>query len=672
MTGKDSTTTSTNLQPENLTDTENCAKPQQDAKCADVRITSNSQENPAENETNSAENEDLIDDKPQQDAKSAPVRRMSKEQKRLLFYTAREVAQILNVDEKSIRNWRTETLFGCTILPEFMRDHDGIFWYDKKFIDELATVFRKNWRTIYRELDDEPASETTASKIQWKPPIITEDLEPANTQSRMKKTMTLDSDLIQLTDQEKFILSAMLIREGECVPTVAAILDVDDFYRPSHRITYRAMLKIHAEGTTLNIVTLMEELRKTNELENVGITFAFSLTEYANTNASIEDIAKIVKEKASLRRVQAIAEKAAQDAAKGIKPAADIFDELHSSAAALVNPAEQFKLSKINDSLPNFMTVLKKMNAVKNLKTGFQNIDELQILLPGIYLIGAEPAIGKTDFVWQMLEQMARSGCKCIYASYEMDKVAMLRRLIARQLYNQNPFTPLTVSNLHENVEYPEHSKSIEKALATLHDQNLDLHILELYGQNVDSLIRLLSPLCSTDKPTVIAVDYLQNLASATNPENPKIAVDECLRKLKSLQNDTGAILFLVSSFNRANYRIPVSYASFKESGACEYFAEAMWGLQLYAVNDIRSNDKAFEIDEKISNAFRMKPRQIQLRCIKNRNGNTYDAYFNYFSANSYFESCDITEFANDDDIPAHIADSTSGDGKSNGNSKIK
>ena len=460
--------------------------------------------------------------------------------------------------------------------------------------------------------------------------------------------------LTRIIEKEKFVLSATLIREGECVPKVAAILDADDFYRPKHRITYRTILKIYDAGKPVHILNLIEELQKAKLLDDVGAEFAYMLTEYANTNAIVEDYCTDIKNAANLRRVKDAAEKIISDAEKGIKPIADILDEFTNASAPLANPAEQFKVATINDCFDPtnsiFLKELKKMSEVKRVSSGFENFDNAQILLPGLYLIGAEPAIGKTDFVWQMLEQMARGGCRCIYASYEMDRNTMLRRIAARQIFKENPFTPLTSSNLHENVKYPEHVEALVSAMATLYEQNLDLRALELYGQNVDSLIRLLKPLRTDDKPFIIAVDYLQNLAAVTNPDNPKVAVDECLRKLKSFQIDTGALLFLVSSFNRAGYRIPVSYASFKESGSCEYYADAMFGLQLYAVNQITGKEKsAVEVSELIDNAFKEQPRHIQLRCVKNRTGNVYDLYFKYYSAHNYFVPCDEQDFIVDE-----------------------
>ena len=469
------------------------------------------------------------------------------------------------------------------------------------------------------------------------------------------------SDINPIADNsaEQHVLSAMLIRNGECIPAVTAILSDEDFYSPRNRIAFRTIAKLYSEGTSPNLISVMDELRKTGELEKIGVEYVFALDQWESTNAYAVAHAKIVKEKSKLRHVQMLGEQIAQDAAKGILLATDIIAEATTNFGAITDVNdEKFNSSSINDCLDTFfLPELENLSHHVRLSTGFENFDNAQILLPGLYLIGAEPAIGKTDFIWQLLEQMSRVGCKCVYASYEMNRMAMLRRTVAREIFKHDVFTVLSASNLHENLKYPEHQKSIVDAMTRLNAENLDLRIIELYGQNIDSLIRRLNPLRTNDKPFVVAIDYLQVLAAATNPDNPKIAVDECLRKLKSFQNDTGAVMFVVSSFNRANYRIPVSYASFKESGSCEYFADVMLGLQLYAVNKITGKEKsAVEVSELIDEAFKMQPRQIQLRCIKNRNGSVYDLYFRYHSANSFFDPCTEQDFIADE-IPANITD---------------
>ena len=94
----------------------------------------------------------------------------------------------------------------------------------------------------------------------------------------------------------------------------------------------------------------------------------------------------------------------------------------------------------------------------------------------------------------------------------------------------------------------------------------------------------------------------------------------------------------LPSSFNRTNYAQSVAFESFKESGNIEYTADVVWGLQLNVMNRTLNRD---EIDK----AKKQQPRQIHLKCLKNRQGTNYDCFFNYFSAHDYFEPCNQENF---------------------------
>ena len=197
----------------------------------------------------------------------------------------------------------------------------------------------------------------------------------------------------------------------------------------------------------------------------------------------------------------------------------------------------------------------------------------------------------------------------------------------------------MTASNLHNNFKYLNHEITIRAAMSKLRDAKLDLRVLELHGENIDNLIRKLTPLASTDKQLVVCIDYVQIVA--VEGKDGKAAVDEVLRRLSVFQRDTNSIIFVVSSFNRAGYRQPITYASFKESGALEYSAVALLGLQLAAVNKITGKENAIELDKLISDALKAQPRQVILRCIKYRNGSNFDCCFNYYSAHDTFEPCD-------------------------------
>ena len=307
---------------------------------------------------------------------------------------------------------------------------------------------------------------------------------------------------------ELHLLSAMLIRNGECIPAVAAILDADDFYSPQNRVTFRTIVKLYAEGTPPNLLSIMDELRKTGELDKVGAEYVFALDQWESTNAYAVSHAKIVKEKSNLRCLQFTSAKIAQEAQKGITPLNQLISAATTAFSALITSTEAAQLSNINDYFKNdFLKDLEEMSRFNGLSTGFDNIDEVQILLPGLYLVGAEPAIGKTTFVWQILEQMARNGCKCIYCSYEMSKKALYRKSAARAIFEMdNVFSELTASNLHRNLKFLNHEITIRAAMSKVLSANMDLNVLEMRDENVDALIRLSA--LATNSPLSLSTTF--------------------------------------------------------------------------------------------------------------------------------------------------------------------
>ena len=74
----------------------------------------------------------------------------------------------------------------------------------------------------------------------------------------------------------------------------------------------------------------------------------------------------------------------------------------------------------------------------------------------------------------------------------------------------------------------------------------------------------------TTGRKPVIFVDYLQIIAPADIKASDKQNTDTAVFELKELSRNLGIPAIAISSFNRDNYKEPVSMVSFKESGAIE------------------------------------------------------------------------------------------------------
>ena len=438
-------------------------------------------------------------------------------------------------------------------------------------------------------------------------------------------------------DTEKALLAALLVRNGEIIPTVAAIISENDFYRPEHQIIFRVILQLYTQEIPPNIFSVFEELRKTDDAEKIDFAYLRSIAELSYTNAYGVANAEAIKKKSNLRRLIQIAENLSDIARKETMSPDEIITEHQIALDAIQRstiPVQ--KISFAQFFAEKFKTNVAETKAYANRSTGFYNIDEHQFFLPGLYVIGATPAAGKTTFCWQMLEQLATEGETCIYCSYEMSQLELFAKSLARELFKRNDDTALTAAQIRKGGT----STALERVVVDFADSQRNLSVMELQDETVDDLLRLLKPFCTDKtKAPVVCLDYLQIIP--TSRESTKIGIDETVRKLKKFQRDTNTTFIVISAFNRMNYAQMVSFESFKESGNIEYTADVVWALQLDIMNQIKSGDSISESRRKIEEAKRRQPRQIHLKCLKNRQGTNYDCLFNYHSAHDLFEPCE-------------------------------
>jgi len=447
-------------------------------------------------------------------------------------------------------------------------------------------------------------------------------------------------DLPQAIEMEKSVLGAMMLKRGLVIPNVRSVLKEDDFYRVEHRMVYRVLLDLYDAGIEPNILSLSEELRKRQELDKVGLRYVFMLAESAWTTGYAHAHAKVIKEKAILRRLMLLGEVLQEDASQDVKPLEEIMQE----ASVMLEELKKLTSETTSSGFSTFFkekfgTKVEEMKEYASRKTGFANLDSEQIFTPGLYVLGGLPALGKTTFAWQLLEQMARQGEKCVYCSYEMSEFELYTKSAMRELFSRDRNTKLTSAGIRRGDE----TRTLEEILVEFGEIGIDLTVVEMQEQDIDDLIFGLRKYC-VEKAPVIVLDYLQIVPVRRREASAKQGIDEIVRKLKNFQRETGATFIVISSFNRQNYGQQVAFESFKESGNIEYSADVVWGLQLYATRELKEG-ATNQNREIISKAKEANPRQVELKCLKNRQGKNYSCYFKYYAAVDTFESCKEEDF---------------------------
>lgn len=266
-------------------------------------------------------------------------------------------------------------------------------------------------------------------------------------------------------------------------------------------------------------------------------------------------------------------------------------------------------------------------------KTGFSNVDAFQNFQPGIYILGGLPSLGKTTFALQLLNQLAKQGETCIYCSFEMSAGFLYSKLLAQEInllehggicadgtFGKTPNRFIKASDIiFGNFQY--HEEEYKTVMKNFEENPLPLYIWEIAEIDLNKILNRIKQISDTlEKPPIICIDYLQLLTGAS--DNQKSALDDTLHKLFNFRRETNSTFIIISSLNRANYQTEINFESFCGSGGIEYSADVIFGLQLKL--DKRTHEDAEKAKKEI-------PREIELKCLKNRFGANYDVGFFYY-----------------------------------------
>lgn len=458
------------------------------------------------------------------------------------------------------------------------------------------------------------------------------------------------------------LLGMLTLKDGEAVPIISSILSPDDFYSYEHQLIYSAIVDLYNHGTPPTMLNISDWLKRRNYIfkgdgdtvsnfDKVSTDTIISLGQAAFTTAYAESYAFKLKEASNrdkLIRLGKELQDNAPDLTKDFSELLNSFEKVFSEITGNTKPKKlisefQYFANNVASDIDNNKLYAKR-------QTGFANIDANQIFSPGLYVIGATPSAGKTTFCWQLLKQLAQNDEICIFCSYEMSALELYSKTLARELFLRNRKTRLTAADIRKG-SYSEDLESL--IIEFVNNKDLKgVKLFELRDEGIDDLLRFLRPYChAKGKSPVVCLDYLQIVPNIASFSSDKNRIDDIVHKLKTFQRETNTTFIVVSSFNRMNYYQQVSFESFKESGNIEYTADVVWALQLNIANSIKGTNVS-DTRKKFEDAKRQQPRQIHLKCLKNRQGTNYDAFFKYYSAHDYFEPCKLEEFSKSDEKP--------------------
>lgn len=320
----------------------------------------------------------------------------------------------------------------------------------------------------------------------------------------------------------------------------------------------------------------------------------------------------------------------------------------------------------------NLFEELKKNTEA--IDTGFIELNRILDggLYAGLYTIGAVSSMGKTTFVLQMIDQIAKTGKDILFVSLEMSATELISKSLSRMTYEialeeglpkSVPKTVRGIMSLNRYQYYTqEESNTITKAQKKYAEYGKHIIFKEGIGdigvKDIKEMIEKHKRI--TGNTPIVCIDYLQILAPYNERTSDKQNTDTAIRELKRLSRDYGIPIIAISSLNRDNYSKEISMSAFKESGAIEYGSDVLIGLQPYIEKDDRGKPIENDFNVLVDKTKQSPIRAMELVILKQRNGQTglkakyeYNPMFNYFNEESKF--IEVTKYDKNDPLKTEI-----------------
>lgn len=374
---------------------------------------------------------------------------------------------------------------------------------------------------------------------------------------------------------EQSVLGAVFIAPDTII-SLADELVPDDFYKPANKIVFKTMLSLLEKGEPIDATTMASALNNQGDISKIGgITYIVELVNSTPTSKNVEHYAKLVKEKATLRKMIADLSDSLSSAYQGDVSIDDIIAKTEKSMLDISNQNMGIGFRNVADILDTHMQMVETRSqtdgVVTGLSTGFVGLDKITTGLheDNLIILAARPAMGKTALALNIAQYIAVKEKKPVAIfSLEMGAESLIERMLASE-------------GMVEGYHLKTGNLSVEEWSRLVHAQgnlyDAPIFVDDTAGIRISEIRSKARKLAQEMGGLgVIIIDYLQ-LITGSKGENRQQVVSEISRELKILAKDLKVPVIALSQLSRAveqrQDKRPM-LADLRESGSIEQDAD--------------------------------------------------------------------------------------------------
>lgn len=385
----------------------------------------------------------------------------------------------------------------------------------------------------------------------------------------------------QNLDAEQSILGGLML-DREALDQVGDMLLATDFYKPSHQKIFEAIKTLHSQNQPIDIITVTNLLQGDGSMEMAGgPEYLISLLDKTISSANISSHAKIVKDKATLRRLiqvnSGLIEKAYEQDFVDVESFVDQAEsEIFKVSENKTQTGLVGSMEIIRSSIKKLEELYQNQAEITGIGTGFKKLDEMTAgLHPGeMTIIAARPSMGKTAFSLNIAQHVALNLKKTVaYFSLEMGKESMMMRILSAE-------SKVNMSSLRNGKIADSDWPKLIQAAGRISEANI--FIDDTPGVSPFEIRSRARRLKAEHGLDLIMIDYLQLMSMKQKMHSREQEVAEISKSLKAIAKELQLPVIALAQLNRGvegrTEKKPM-LSDLRESGSIEQDADVIMML---------------------------------------------------------------------------------------------
>jgi replicative DNA helicase len=380
-------------------------------------------------------------------------------------------------------------------------------------------------------------------------------------------------------EAEQSVLGALLIDKNS-LAEISGRLKPESFYLEKHREIFDAILELHEDSHPVDLITVSDLLARRGTLEKSGdMDYIANLATMVPTTANVQYYAKIIEDKALLRKLIAVSAKISNLGFEGALEGDEVLAEAEKFIFDISQDLNRSGLEPINVVLDQTFSHLEELYKQKSdltgVPSGFHDLDRKTAGFQNsdLVLVAARPAMGKTSFILNVVVNAARKNCPVAVFSLEMSRMQLVSRVLALEAM-------VDLEKMRTGKLQDDDWTKIAYALGSL--SKAAIYLDDSASTNVMEMMSKCRKLKMEKGLGMIVIDYLQLMEGRKKSDNRQQEISEISRALKIMAKELNVPVIALSQLSRApemrtDHRPILS--DLRESGAIEQDADIVMFL---------------------------------------------------------------------------------------------